>query len=71
METDVHILGYVCEHFRNLCFDMYDLDAAHFYTAPGLAWQAALKMTDIKLELLTDLYICIYLWKRGSEEALL
>jgi hypothetical protein len=33
---------------------MYGLDPAHFYTAPGLAWQAALKMTGVNLELLTD-----------------
>lgn len=34
---------------------MYDLDAAHFYTTPGLASKAALKMTGVKLELLIDL----------------
>ena len=33
----------------------YDLDPAHFYTAPGLSWQAALKMTGVELELLTDI----------------
>ena len=26
----------------------------NFYSAPGLAWQAALKMTKVKLDLLTD-----------------
>ena len=32
----------------------YKLDPIHFYTSPGLAWQVALKKTDVKLELLTD-----------------
>ena len=54
MESDVHLLADVFENFRSLCLEMYGLDAAHFYTAPGLAWQAALKMTGANLELLTD-----------------
>ena len=31
------------------------LDPAHFLSAPGLAWQACLKKTKVKLELLTDI----------------
>ena len=54
METDVHLLADVFEHFRNLCLDIYGLDPANFYTSPGLAWQAALKKTGVRLELLTD-----------------
>ena len=32
---------------------MYELDPAHFLSTPGLAWQACLKKTEVKLELLT------------------
>ncbi|KAK3105879.1 hypothetical protein FSP39_007710 [Pinctada imbricata] len=54
METDVHLLADVFENFRTLCLNKYELDPAHFYTSPGLAWQAALKMTGVALELFTD-----------------
>ena len=37
-----------------MCIEVYELDPAHFLSAPGLAWQACLKKTDVKLELLTD-----------------
>ena len=33
---------------------IYELDPAYFLSAPGLAWQACLKKTGVKLELLTD-----------------
>ena len=42
------------EAFKNTCLGHYGLDPAHFYTAPGLAWQACLKKTGIRLELLSD-----------------
>ena len=32
----------------------YELDLAHFLSAPRLAWKACLKKTEIELELLTD-----------------
>ena len=53
--SDTLALADVFENFRNLCLDAYGLDAAHFYTAPGLAWQAALRCTGVQLELLTDI----------------
>ena len=42
------------ENFRNMCIKVYELDPAHFLSAPGLAWQACFKRTEVKLELLTD-----------------
>ena len=44
----------VFENFRNICLDIYGLDPVYFVSAPGLAWQASLKKTKVKLELLTD-----------------
>ena len=42
------------ENFRDKCIEIYELDPAHFVSAPGLAWQACLNKTGVKLELLTD-----------------
>ena len=53
-KVDVLLLADVFENFRNICLTNYELDPAHYYTAPGLAWDAALKITDVSLELLSD-----------------
>ena len=54
-ETDVLLLADVFENFRDLCLKNYGLDPVYYYTTPGLAWDACLKMTTINLELLSDL----------------
>ena len=48
------LLANMYEAFRDTCLKHYQLDPAHFYTSPRLAWKACLKCTGIKLELLTD-----------------
>ena len=48
------VLADVFENFKNKCIEIYELDAANFLSAPGLAWKACLKKTEVKLELLTN-----------------
>ena len=54
IQGDTLLLAAVFENFRNMCIKVYKLDPVHFLSAPGLAWQACLKKTKVKLELLTD-----------------
>ena len=55
VQCDTLLLADVFENFRDKCIEIYKLDPAHFLSAPGLAWQAYLKKTWVKLELLTDI----------------
>ena len=55
VQSDTLLLVDVFENFRNKCIEIYELDPAHFLSAPGLAWQACLKKTGVVLELLTDI----------------
>ncbi|KAL9987123.1 hypothetical protein ACROYT_G001374 [Oculina patagonica] len=54
VKTDVTLLADVFENFRNICQENYGLDPAHYFTSPGLSWDALLKKTGVQLELLTD-----------------
>ena len=54
VQSDTLLLADIFENFRNTCLKVYELDPAHFLSLPGLAWQACLKKTNVKLELLTD-----------------
>ena len=54
VQSDTLLLADVFENFRNICIKVYELDPAHFLSAPGLAWQTCLKKTEVELELITD-----------------
>ena len=55
LKTDVILLADVFENFRKMYSEVYELDPVKFISAPGLAWQAALKKTGVELDLLTDI----------------
>ena len=67
LKTDVLLLADAFEEFRKVCLDNYKLDPAWYYTSPGLAWDAMLKLTNVKLELLTDpnMYLMVEKGIRG------
>ena len=52
--SDVLLLADIFENFRNICMNHYGLDPAWYLSAPGLACDAALKITKVQLELLSD-----------------
>ena len=54
VQLDTLQLSDVFEDFRKTCLEIYELDPARFISLPSLAWQACLKITNIKLELITD-----------------
>ena len=66
--TDVLLLADIFEAFRNMCIDYYKLDPSHYLTLPGLAWDALLKMTNIKLDVISDydIYLMIERGIRGG-----
>ena len=53
VQSDTLSLSDLFENFRDKCIEIYELDPAHFLSASGLAWEACLKKTKIRLELLT------------------
>ncbi|KYQ49525.1 hypothetical protein ALC60_11402, partial [Trachymyrmex zeteki] len=64
LKTDVLLLADIFENFRESCVESYDLDPAHYYTLPGFTWDAMLKHTHVKFELLTDINMVLFI-ERG------
>ena len=59
VQSDTTQLADIFEQFRTLCLKEYELDPADFCTTPGLAMEACLKKTEVKLELLTDINMAL------------
>ena len=62
-KSDVLLLADVFETFINVCLKIYGLDPSHYLTAPSLSMDAMLKMTEIELELLTDVDMHLFFEK--------
>ena len=51
-----------------MCLKYYELDPCHYFSSPGLSWDAMLKMTGVKLEKISDIdkYLFIEKGLRGG-----
>ena len=63
VQKNTLLLADVFENFKNKCIEIYKLDPAHFFSAPGLAWQACLKKKAVELELLNDIDMLLMVGK--------
>ena len=73
VQSDTTQLADIFEQFRTLCLKEYELDPAYFCTTPGLALEACLKLTNVKIELLTDTDMVLMFEKgirRGISQAI-
>ena len=53
-----------------MCLEYYGLDPCHYFSSPGLSWNATLKMTEIQLELISDIDICLFSEKEWEDISL-
>ena len=63
LKKDVLLLADVFEKFINTCLKFYGLDLCHYFSSPGLSWDAMLKMTGVKLEKISDINMYLFIEK--------
>ena len=63
MKADVLLLSDVFEKFMNMCLEYYGFDPCHYFSSPGLIWDTMLKMAGIKLELIPDINMHLFIEK--------
>ena len=58
----------IIEKFIDMCLKYHGLETCHYFSSPGLSWDAMLKMTDVKLEKISDIdkYLFIEKGLRGG-----
>ena len=66
LKTDNLLLGNVFQKFISTCLDYYRLDPRHYFSSPGLSWDAMLKMTKIELELISNIEKHLFIRKRNK-----
>ena len=73
LKTDVLLLADVFENFRDMALEHFKVDPCHYVTAPGMFYHALLKMSDVNLELVSDLemYDFIERGKRGRVSSIM
>ena len=57
------LLDDVFEKFISTCLEYYGLDPCHYFSSPGLSWDAMPKTTKIELELISDIDMYLFIEK--------
>ena len=70
LKKDALLLADLFERFISTCLKYYELDPCHYFSSPGLSWDAMLKMTDVKLEKISDIDKYFFIEKDQEEEFL-
>ena len=68
LKKDVLLLADVFEKFIKTCLKYYELDPCHYFSSPGLSWDAMLKMNNVKLEKISDIDQYLFIEKGSTEE---
>lgn len=55
LKTDVLLLADIFENFRAASLASYGLDPGHYFTLPGYSWDAMLKITSARIELIQNI----------------
>ena len=63
VQRNTLLLADVFNNFQNMSLEIYEVDHTYFLSAPGLAWQTALKRTKVKIDLLTDISMLLIVEK--------
>ena len=63
LKKGVLLLAAVFEKFIETCLKFYKLDPCHYFSSPGLSWDAMLKMTGVGLEKISDIDLYLFIEK--------
>ena len=68
LKKDVLLLADVLEKFFDTCLNFSGIDPYHYFSSPGLSWDAKLKMTGVELEKIVeiDIYLFIEIGLKGG-----
>ena len=63
LKIDVLLLCNVFEKFISVCLSDYGLDPCHYFSSPGISWDAMLKLTGIQIEQIKNIDVHLFLEK--------
>ena len=68
LKKDVLLLADIFEKFISRSLEIYKLDPSHYFSSPGVNWNAMLKITQVKLELISDIGMHLFIERRMIDE---